>query len=123
MGIKAEFTSSDHDRLTDRESQIALLLAEGYSDKAISALLAISIKTVSAHTQMIYEKLGVHSHQLNARYAAIGKLIASGIIRLSLNSLVALLVFGAMQIDDGALKVKSTRARFHLERARRLSDA
>ena len=118
MAIKAEFVGDDREQLTARESEIALLLAEGCSDKAISAVLAISIKTVSAHTQAIYLKLGVHSHQLNARCAAIGKLVAKGIIRLSMNCLVAVLVYGSTQVDDGAIRVRSARLRVSVVKVR-----
>lgn len=44
MAIKAEWL--DKDLLTGRESEVAALMSEGYSDKTIATLLAISIKTV-----------------------------------------------------------------------------
>jgi DNA-binding CsgD family transcriptional regulator len=109
MAIKAEWL--DKDLLTGRESEVAALMSEGYSDKTIATLLAISIKTVSAHTQAIYCKLGLRSHQLNARCAAIVTMVARGMIRLSLNGIVAVLIFNTAQIDDGALRVRNGRNR------------
>ena len=117
MTIKAEFTG-DHDRLTEREADVALLLAEGYSDKAIAAFLAISIKTVSIHTQHIYEKLGLRSHELNARCAAIGTMIAKGMVKLTFNCIFAALIFGALQLDDSAARVGSARVRATTARVR-----
>jgi len=121
MSIKAEMI--DHGRLTEREAEVAILVSEGYSDKAIAGLLAISIKTVSCHTQMIYEKLDLRSHQLNARCSAIVTLIARGMIRLSINCLFAVLLFNVVQLDDGALRVSSSRLRAPVSRVRRGFDA
>jgi len=48
-------------RLTDRESQILALLAEGNSYKMVADRAGISIETVRTHIKRIYEKLHVHS--------------------------------------------------------------
>lgn len=45
--------------LTDREMQIASLVAKGNSNKQIANLLSISIWTVSTHLRRIFVKLGV----------------------------------------------------------------
>ncbi|MBK1835216.1 response regulator transcription factor [Roseibacillus ishigakijimensis] len=47
--------------LTERETDILRLLADGLGNKAISAQLAISVETVRAHNRNIYEKLHVNS--------------------------------------------------------------
>jgi DNA-binding NarL/FixJ family response regulator len=48
-------------RLTDRETEVLRLLAEGLSTPKIADELVISVKTVGAHIQRIFSKLGVHS--------------------------------------------------------------
>ena len=50
--------SSSTPSLTDRESQVLQLLAEGLSAAAISSRLYISESTAKAHISRIYEKLG-----------------------------------------------------------------
>ena len=47
--------------LSSREKEIALLIAEGKSDKEIAHTLNISAQTVSTHNKKIFKKLGVHS--------------------------------------------------------------
>jgi two-component system nitrate/nitrite response regulator NarL len=47
--------------LTTREAQIAELVAEGLSNKAIAARLSIELATVKNHVHRILEKLSVHS--------------------------------------------------------------
>lgn len=49
--------------LTDREAEVALLLAEGNSQKKISELLSVSIGTVQSHIKAIYRKFDIHSRQ------------------------------------------------------------
>lgn len=49
------------DRLTDRESQVRLLVGEGLADKQIASRLGISVKTVEKHVSSILRKGGVHS--------------------------------------------------------------
>ncbi|MFT4166195.1 MAG: LuxR C-terminal-related transcriptional regulator [Microlunatus sp.] len=50
-----------HVQLTDRESEVAHLAADGRSDKEIAALLTVSIRTVQSHLAASYRKLGVSS--------------------------------------------------------------
>ncbi|MDU1908103.1 MAG: helix-turn-helix transcriptional regulator, partial [Eggerthella sp.] len=49
--------------LTDRESEILLLLARGRSSTYIGEALYLSPNTVRGHIKNIYAKLGVHSKQ------------------------------------------------------------
>lgn len=46
-------------RLTTREREIALILAEGLSNKEIARRLRISEGTVKLHLHVIYGKLGI----------------------------------------------------------------
>jgi two-component system, NarL family, nitrate/nitrite response regulator NarL len=47
--------------LTEREAQIAQLVADGLSNKAIASQLSIELATVKNHVHSVLEKLGVHS--------------------------------------------------------------
>jgi len=47
--------------LSSREQQIALLIAEGLTDKEIAEKLNISVGTVATHNKRIFKKLDVHS--------------------------------------------------------------
>ena len=47
--------------LTPRESEVALLLAEGLTDAAIACRLTLSTHTVRRYTERVLPKLGVHS--------------------------------------------------------------
>ena len=47
-------------RLSDREKQIAFLVARGMKNKDIAAELAITENTVKRHLQSIFSKTGVH---------------------------------------------------------------
>lgn len=57
-GEKIRDRSIEED-LTDRETDVLELLAEGNTNKAIAQGLFISVRTVEAHLRSIYAKLGV----------------------------------------------------------------
>jgi two-component system response regulator NreC len=61
--------------LTDRERQILILLAEGYSLKEIATRLSLSVKTVDTHKYNIMRKLDIHDRAGLIRYAIRKKLI------------------------------------------------
>ena len=63
--------------LTPREREVFKLLAEGRSNKTVSALLGISVKTVETHRAMVMKKLGIKSVAELVRYA-----IRNGVIRV-----------------------------------------
>jgi len=46
--------------LTDREREVAVLLAKSNSSKEVAALLNISTKTAENHRTNLMRKLGVH---------------------------------------------------------------
>ena len=54
--------------LTDRELQIAELIVQGFSNKEIAEKLFISIHTVKAILEHIYEKLNINNRVLLAVY-------------------------------------------------------
>ncbi len=56
--------------LSDRESDVLRLVASGHSNKAISARLNISVKTVETYKARAMEKLGFRSRVDVVRYAA-----------------------------------------------------
>lgn len=64
--------------LSNRESQVLQLIAEGMSNKIIAHTLEISIKTVDKHRQNLMKKLYIHDTAGLTRYA-----IAEGIIENS----------------------------------------
>ena len=45
--------------LTDREREVASLVAEAYDDKTIAGTLSISYRTVRKHVQNILLKIGI----------------------------------------------------------------
>jgi DNA-binding CsgD family transcriptional regulator len=52
---------SDAEQLTPQELQIALVVAEGLSNRDVGARLFLSPKTVEFHLTRIYRKLEIHS--------------------------------------------------------------
>jgi len=127
--IKAEMV--DQGRLTQREAQVAQLLAEGHGDKAIARFLAMSIRTVQTHTMNIYEKLELHSAMLganseglNMRCRALAVMVAKGMVSLSINAVFAFIFLNALALDDQATRVRAKgRAGLSFVRARRVGDA
>ncbi|MCC7684368.1 response regulator transcription factor [Janthinobacterium sp. FW305-128] len=59
-------------RLTAREREVALLMAEGKASKVIARELGISDKTVQVHRHNTMEKLGLHSAAEIARLLMAG---------------------------------------------------
>lgn len=55
--------------LTNREVEVARLIAQGYSNKEVAARLHISVKTVETHKARLMEKLGIESRVELVRYA------------------------------------------------------
>ena len=47
-------------RLSVRERELMLLVAEGLSNKEVAGQLDISERTVETHLQSIFRKLGIH---------------------------------------------------------------
>lgn len=64
--------------LTERESEVLQLVAEGSANKQIADTLKISIKTVEKHRQHLMDKLNIHDTAGLTRHA-----IATGVIESS----------------------------------------
>ena len=73
-----ELSPSDGDAgiLTPREREIVQLLAEARSNKEISTILAISVKTVETHRASIMRKLGISSIVDLVHYAIRNHLVS-----------------------------------------------
>jgi DNA-binding NarL/FixJ family response regulator len=63
------------ERLTPRQQQILLLIAEGRSTKEIALALDISVKTVESHRKQLTDRLDIHDLAGLIRYAIKAKLI------------------------------------------------
>lgn len=55
--------------LTTRELEVLRYLARGLSKKEVAALMGVSVKTVSRHTENLMDKLDIHDRVELARYA------------------------------------------------------
>jgi DNA-binding NarL/FixJ family response regulator len=63
--------------LTPREKTIVRLVAEGHSNKSISAILSLSVKTTETHRAAAMRKLNVSSTAGLVRYAVRNRLVAA----------------------------------------------
>lgn len=68
-------STQDEDGLSPREREVLQLIAEGYSNKQISEILCISIKTVQAHRANLMTKLDLHDRGELIKYAIQKKII------------------------------------------------
>jgi DNA-binding NarL/FixJ family response regulator len=62
--------------LSPREQEVARMVAKGYPNKTIAAVLEISSWTVGTHLRRIFAKLGV-----GCRAAMVAQLLEEGVIR------------------------------------------
>jgi DNA-binding NarL/FixJ family response regulator len=76
LGLPNRAPSPDAHGLSERELEVAQLLARGKSNKEIGAQLHISPRTVQVHVARIFDKLGVRS-----RAGAAIWLIEHGLVR------------------------------------------
>ena len=68
-------TSEDSYELSDRETEVLLLVAQGFSSKEIAEKLHISVHTVNTHRKNITHKTGIKSVAGLAVYAMLHNLI------------------------------------------------
>jgi two-component system response regulator NreC len=59
----ARMDEDDHDGLTDRESEIARLVALGYSNSQIGKELFLSTRTIESHRSNLTRKLGLEDRR------------------------------------------------------------
>ena len=62
--------------LTSREQSVVQLIAEGHTNKSISGILKLSVKTIGTHRAAAMRKLGMSSTAELVRYAIRRKLVA-----------------------------------------------
>jgi len=60
---------SSDEILTPRETEILLLIVQGYTNRQIAEELSLSVRTVEGHRGNLTEKLGLHSRVDLLRYA------------------------------------------------------
>ena len=72
---KAASNCGRHRLLSPREETIVRLIAEGYSNKEVSSLLSVSIKTTETHRATAMRKLNVRSTAGLVRFAVRNKLL------------------------------------------------
>lgn len=64
-----------YERLTDREREILILVAEGYTSQQIADMLHVSPKTVDGHRTNLMSKLDLHDRTEVVKYALRKQLI------------------------------------------------
>ncbi|HEU4793300.1 MAG TPA: response regulator transcription factor [Nitrolancea sp.] len=69
-------TTEEPEGLTERETDVLRLLAEGKANKEIARLLGIGERTVKSHVSSILAKLGVQSRTQAALYATRAGLVS-----------------------------------------------
>jgi DNA-binding NarL/FixJ family response regulator len=57
------------ERLSDRETEVLKLLAEGATNRQIAELLRLSVKTITGHRSSIMEKLDIHNRTELVKFA------------------------------------------------------
>jgi DNA-binding NarL/FixJ family response regulator len=72
---KAASNCGRHQQLSPREETIVRLIAEGHSNKEVSSLLGVSIKTTETHRATAMRKLNVRSTAGLVRFAVRNKLL------------------------------------------------
>jgi DNA-binding CsgD family transcriptional regulator len=76
-GLAAERPAKRGGVLTERERELALLIAEGKGNRAAAEALSITEKAVEKYLTSIYAKLGMTSRSQLAAYIAAGRTAAA----------------------------------------------
>jgi DNA-binding NarL/FixJ family response regulator len=74
----SQFHTGSRSRLSVRQMDVLKLIADGYANKQIAALLSIANKTVEKHRQILMHKLDIHNIAALTRYA-----VSSGVVRVN----------------------------------------
>jgi len=96
----------DKKQLTSREADVLKLVCDGLPDKLIARALGISIKTVSTHIDHIYEKLGIRWASINTRCTAISLAVASGMVKIGLHLVFAVLILQTALLDQAVMRAR-----------------
>lgn len=67
--------TNGYEHLTDREREILILVAEGYTNQQIAGMLHVSPKTVDGHRTSLMAKLDLHDRTEVVKYALRRQLI------------------------------------------------
>jgi two-component system response regulator NreC len=67
--------TDSYERLTDREREVMILVAEGYTNQQIAEMLHVSPKTVDGHRTHLMSKLELHDRTEVVKYALRRNLI------------------------------------------------
>ena len=70
--LNAEKTTEQQEgeRLSDREREVLIRVARGFSNKEIAASLSLSVKTVETYRARVAEKIGLRTRVEIVRYAS-----------------------------------------------------
>jgi len=74
--IDFDMERAPHERLSDREYQVVLMIASGKTVSEIASELALSVKTVSTHRGRALEKMGMKTNAELTHYA-----ISNGLVK------------------------------------------
>jgi DNA-binding NarL/FixJ family response regulator len=75
MSVGADYQKPLHESLSDREYQVACLIASGKKIKEIAEELSLSVKTVSTYRARILEKMNMKSNAELIHYAVKNRLV------------------------------------------------
>jgi two-component system response regulator NreC len=68
-------TTDSYQHLTDREREVLILVAEGYTNHQMADMLHVSPRTVDGHRTNLMSKLGLHDRTEVVKYALRRQLI------------------------------------------------
>ena len=77
VGAGGQMSDADNDRLTPREREVLILIAEGASNKEAAMKLKIGLRTVETHRERVMRKLDIRTVAGLTKYA-----LANGLIKL-----------------------------------------
>jgi DNA-binding NarL/FixJ family response regulator len=66
--------------LTERESEVAVLVAQGLQNRAVAHHLGIGEGTVKIHLHNIYRKLGIENRSQLVRHALKARRIGANVV-------------------------------------------
>jgi two-component system, NarL family, invasion response regulator UvrY len=75
MHLVHESDGQHHERLSDREFQVMLMIAAGKPPRQIADELSVSVKTVGAHRAHILQKMGLRNNAEIVQYVLSQKLM------------------------------------------------